>query len=138
MGQLCFDFTPDPAQPAVTARAAVGARNFRAGLAAEDQVARCYTQRGHRLLASRWRGQAGEIDLIFLGGDGVIFVEVKRAGNFCQAAEMLRPAQARRIADAAAEYLATMPLGQMTPARIDLALVDGQGRIEILENAIGH
>jgi putative endonuclease len=40
-----------------------------------------------------------------------------------------------RICTAASEYLAQEPLGQLTPVRFDVALVDGAGRIEILENA---
>jgi putative endonuclease len=40
-----------------------------------------------------------------------------------------------RIYAAAAEFLAGEPNGALTPARFDVALVDGFGRIEVLENA---
>ena len=33
------------------------------------------------------------------------------------------------------EFIGGEPAGQLTPVRFDLALVDGAGRIEILENA---
>lgn len=40
-----------------------------------------------------------------------------------------------RIWNAAAEFLEGEPMGQLTAARFDVALVDGQGRVEIIENA---
>ncbi len=138
MGLPAFDFKPDPSIPPVNPRAVRGRRNYLAGLAAEDRVAARYQCCGHDLRAARWRGGQGEIDLIVNDGDGLIFIEVKKAATHDRAAEMLRPAQAARILATASEYLGTMPMGQMTPARIDVALVDGQERIEILENAIGH
>lgn len=125
---------PDPADPRIQR----GLRNNLAGQAAEAQVARHYGDRGHALRASRWRGLGGEIDLVLDDGDGVIFVEVKKAASLARAADMVQPRQSARILAAAAEYLGTMAAGQMTPARIDVALVDGDGRIEIIENAIGH
>ncbi|WP_343231121.1 hypothetical protein [Thalassovita aquimarina] len=39
---------------------------------------------------------------------------------------------------AAEEYLAHRELSQMTDLRFDVALVDGAGAIEVLENAFGH
>ena len=44
-------------------------------------MARDYAGRGHATAALRWRGAAGEIDLIALDGEGLIFVEVKRADS---------------------------------------------------------
>jgi len=35
----------------------------------------------------------------------------------------------------APEFLETMPNGQLTDARIDVALVDDIGRIDVIENA---
>ncbi len=40
-----------------------------------------------------------------------------------------------RIYASASVFLAGEPAGQDTPSRFDVALVDGQGRIEIIENA---
>ncbi|MEO8529766.1 MAG: YraN family protein [Deltaproteobacteria bacterium] len=106
------------------------------GLAAEDCVARDYVRRGHITQASRWRGSAGEVDLIAKDGDGLIFVEVKRADTFDKAAAYLTDRQASRIFGAASEYLTTMPKGQLTPVRLDLALVNAKGEVKIVENAI--
>jgi putative endonuclease len=112
-----------------------GKRAYLSGLAAEDQVARCYENLGAQVLQRRWRGPGGEIDLILLQGDVVIFVEVKSAATHARAATALRPAQRTRILDSASAFLATQPLGQLTETRIDAALVDMQGQIEIIENA---
>lgn len=129
-----------------TAALAVPAANLRrrgrcaylSGLSAERSVAREYDHRGADLLATRWRGQAGEIDLIFLHRGVYVFCEVKKARSFDAAAERLRPAQALRIHTAASEYLGQTPDGQLSDVRFDLALVDDAGRIEIREGAFSH
>lgn len=113
-----------------------GATAYQAGLAAEGAVERFYEQRGQAIAARRWRGRAGEIDLIARDGAGVIFIEVKQSHSHDAAASHLTPRQIARIYAAASEFLAGLPEGQLTPARFDVALVDGMGRIEILENAI--
>ncbi len=114
-----------------------GAVSYYAGLAAEDQVAARYLAQGHGLAARRWRGRSGEIDLIFRAGKAVVFVEVKRAESFARAAERLSDAQKGRLWRAALEFLAGEPAGQDTEVRFDVALVDGQGAIDIVESALG-
>ncbi len=42
-----------------------------------------------------------------------------------------------RLHAAATEFLGQQPKGLRTPARFDVALVDGQGRVEVIENALG-
>lgn len=117
-------------------RADKGARAYLAGLAAEEQVERRYLAQGCQLAARRWRGSIGEIDLIFRQGDLLIFVEVKQSASFATAAEHLTAAQQQRIWRTASEYLADEPGGQDSLVRLDVALVDGQGRIEVIEQAI--
>ncbi|WP_299816500.1 YraN family protein [uncultured Jannaschia sp.] len=113
-----------------------GAVSYHAGLAAEEIVARQYEGEGYRILARRWRGQGGEIDVIAARDAETVFVEVKASVTHAAAAWHLRPRQARRLLDAAAEYMGTLPAGQNSAVRFDVALVDGQGRVEILANAI--
>lgn len=112
-----------------------GAVSYQAGLAAEDIVARFYEARGRRVAARRWRCSAGEIDLIARDGAEVIFIEVKHSRSHSEAAQSLSTGQMARIAEAASMFLAGEPAGQMTLSRFDVALVDGQGRLELLENA---
>lgn len=115
-----------------------GLLSYHSGRAAEDQVAAYYQRQGMTIAASRWRGKSGEIDLIARAGASVIFIEVKRARNFALAAERLSARQMARISGAASEFVEGEPLGQNTDMRFDVALVDGSGQIEIIDNAIFH
>ncbi|MHA7850725.1 YraN family protein [Roseovarius sp.] len=128
----------DAAGPATTARRDRGLRSWLAGAAAEKIVALAYDKRGIDLLETRWRGRGGEIDLILRDGPEIVFCEVKAARSTQEAILRLRPAQMRRIHAAASEYLGRVPEGQLAQVRFDLAVVDGTGRADILENAFGH
>lgn len=112
-----------------------GARSYQAGLAAEALVEQLYERSGRQVCARRWRGASGEIDLIARDGAEVIFIEVKQSRTHAQAAEHLSERQMARIYGAASEFIGGEPAGQLTPVRFDVALVDGHGQIEILENA---
>jgi putative endonuclease len=115
-----------------------GSVNHCAGKAAEDSVAGDYDRRGRHVAHRRWRGLAGEIDLIARDGEGYVFVEVKRARSFDQAALRLGRRQMDRIIAAACEFLGTQPGGMLAAMRFDLALVDGRGAVRIIENAFGE
>ncbi len=123
--------------PTDHARSARGATAHHAGQAAEHIAERYYSDRNHEIRERRWRGSAGEVDLIVENGAGLIFVEVKASENFARAAESLSARQMQRIYAAASEYLGRMPDGQATEIRFDVCLVDGKGRLEVLEAAFG-
>lgn len=112
-----------------------GAVAYAAGRAAEDCVAARYTMLGHDLKTMRWRGRGGEVDLILKDGDTWIFVEVKAARDHARAAERITPRQAHRVQMAALEYLSRNCGDAFPEMRFDAALVDRQGRVEIVENA---
>lgn len=116
-------------------RTMAGARSYQAGLAAEGAVERHYQRQGRVICARRWRGSAGEIDLVVRDGAEVIFIEVKHSQTHAAAAEHLSARQMARIYGAASEFISNEPAGQLTPVRFDVALVDGRGAIEIVENA---
>jgi len=111
---------------------------YHAGLAAEDIVARNYSDRGFVLKAARWRGQGGEIDLIVEDADTLVFVEVKKSRDFASAAARLSRRQMQRIYASADGYLGESERGLDSNARFDVALVDQGGAVEILENAFGQ
>jgi len=115
-----------------------GKTAYLSGLAAEESVLRLYRASGMEVLETRWRGSRAEIDLILKDGDVVVFVEVKKSRSFDVALLSLGPAQRRRIAQAATEYLGHAGLGQLTDIRFDLAMVNGIGAVDILENAFGE
>lgn len=108
---------------------------YHAGVAAEQCVARDYESRGRRIASRRWRGTAGEVDLIVRDGDTLIFVEVKKSSTHARAARRLDRKQMDRIYTAALEYLGGQPKGQLTDVRFDLATVDQHGTVQIIENA---
>jgi putative endonuclease len=112
-----------------------GAVSYHAGQSAESGVAQFYQKSGGQIVARRWRGSAGEIDVIARDGDCLIFIEVKKSRSHAAAAERLSQRQIQRIYQTAAEYLGNEPAGQDTESRFDVALVDSVGRIEILQNA---
>ena len=114
-----------------------GSTSYHAGLAAEDSVARHYGRSGHRVVARRWRGKGGEIDVIAQLGDDTVFIEVKKSDSHAAAAARLSDRQVRRLFDCAGEFMGTLPNGMLSSVRFDVALVDAVGRIEIIENALG-
>jgi putative endonuclease len=117
------------------ARSDRGLRNHLAGHAAEASVARHYESRGIAIAVRNWRGSGGEVDLIGRDGDQIIVVEVKHSKTHDLAASHVSPAQIARIFQTVEEFLGGEPRGLLTDVRIDLALVDGSGRIEVIENA---
>ena len=112
-----------------------GRTSYHAGIAAEEIVARQYTSGGFPILAQRWRGSCGEIDLVARDGESIIFIEVKKSRSHAMAASRLTRRQMDRIYGAGAEFLASQPKGQLTDVRFDLALVDDMGRVDVIENA---
>lgn len=119
-----------------TRKQSEGKIGYLAGLAAEDAVVRTYVRAGLQLAHQRWRGQGGEVDLIFRDGAEVVFVEVKTSRTFARAAARLQPRQMARLMSAAEEFLGDEPKGLLTQMRFDVALVDGTGAVHILENAL--
>ena len=122
--------------PVVNSRESRGRLAYHSGLAAEDQVSSLYDRSGRPVIARRWRGSIGEIDLIARDGDTVVFIEVKKSHSHAMAAEHLTWGQQQRIMATASEFVGGEPLGQLTDIRFDVALVDAMGRIDIIENAL--
>ncbi|SHF15094.1 putative endonuclease [Litoreibacter ascidiaceicola] len=117
-------------------RSARGRMGYHAGIEAERSVARDYLKRGYKFAAHRFRARGGEIDLVMRWGDKVVFIEVKQSRTHSRAAERLLAEQMTRLFQAASEFVANEPAGQDTDMRFDVALVDGTGRVEIIENAL--
>jgi putative endonuclease len=112
--------------------------SYQAGLSAEEQVSQDYVRRGFAIAARRWRGKAGEIDLVVQDGDGVVFVEVKQSATFDKAVERVSSRQMSRLYTSGQEYIGNMPRGALTDVRFDVGLVNGHGEVRIIENAFGH
>lgn len=113
-----------------------GLMSYLAGAAAEDLVAQRYVRNGMKLLAQRWRGRRGELDLVFDDGESFVFVEVKKSKNHYRAAENLSAAQIRRIMETAVEYAARKTGLADNNMRFDVATLDDAGAIKITPNAL--
>ena len=99
-------------------RRALGARG-------EAAAARALARQGFRILEANVRCRFGEIDLVAIDANVVVFVEVKgnRGRRFGAPEEMVTPAKQRRLTRLAAWYLQRRGwLGR--PARFDVVAVD--------------
>lgn len=132
--QLCFDFDTLPPKPVSKPSTDRRTTNYQAGLSAELTVLRHYQRQGAVLCEQRWRGPGGEIDLILAEGDGVVFVEVKKSKTHANAMQRLSGRQLARITASAEAYLDRCPNGSLTDVRIDVALVDAQGVVDVVSN----
>ncbi|RJE84911.1 hypothetical protein D3P04_11435 [Paracoccus onubensis] len=131
-------FCPAPQSKRIAAgRARRGRIAAISGQMAEDRVASRYNAQGYDILARRWRGRAGEIDLICQIGDCLVFVEVKSSRSHACAGERLSRRQMDRICRAACEFCGDRSAGLLSEMRFDAALVDASGRIDVIENAFG-
>jgi putative endonuclease len=81
------------------------------GAYGERVAARLLTTAGMRLLDRNWRCTAGELDLVALDGDTIVFCEVKarRGDAFGSPVEAVGPTKARRLRMLASRWLAAHP-----------------------------
>jgi len=96
---------------------------FRVGLSAESRAAAFLIAKGYRILARRFRSPVGEVDIVARRRGVLVFVEVKARANLDSAAESILPRQQRRIAAAAAAWLAAHPEDVMSNIRFDAMLI---------------
>jgi putative endonuclease len=96
---------------------------FKLGLSAESRAAALLIAKGFRIAARRFRCSAGEIDIVAKRGALLIFVEVKARALLDDAAWSVTERQKRRIALAAAAWLAAHPEDSGYDMRFDAVLV---------------
>jgi putative endonuclease len=111
------------------------------GLRSEHLAAEYLVCRGHRILDRNWRCPLGEIDLVTLDGDCIVFVEVRSTDRQAtdRPAYSVDPAKQARLTRLALAYLQRHRLLGRA-ARFDVVLVcrgkdAGKVRIEHLPNA---
>lgn len=108
---------------------------YRKGLLAEKRAALYFRLRGYGLLAERFRTPVGEIDLILLRGNTVVFVEVKLRRTVSEAAEAIHARNQSRVRQAAELYLQQHPEYTGHDIRFDALVMGRMGGVEHLENA---
>jgi putative endonuclease len=126
-----FDFAPDSAFQ--DRRRQRGARSHLTGIAAEEAVCRRYLSAGYALVEARKRCPEGEIDLLLRHGDQLVAVEVKASATHDLACEHATQAQLRRVSLACERCMLEMAEDGICDMRLDLALVDARGMIEVIE-----
>ncbi|MBC9175395.1 YraN family protein [Pseudoroseomonas ludipueritiae] len=121
-----------PAHPSRSdLRAAAEAR----GRSAEARVAARLAEEGWRVLDSRARTAAGEIDVVAEREGLLAFIEVKARPSLTEAAHALGPRQRARLLRAAEVWLASHPGHGEVGIRFDVLLLDGEGRMRRIADA---
>lgn len=107
----------------------------------EDLAAEHLSAAGMQVLARNWRCREGEIDIVALDGEALVFVEVKaRSGTgFGQPAEAVGAVKARRIRGLACRWLMEhRPPGGHDDLRFDvISVVRRRGYAPVLEHLRG-
>lgn len=107
-------------------------KQYDAGIWGEKLAENWLVQQGMKLLTRRYRGQDGEIDLIMLDTDTIVFVEVKyrpsaRQGDGLSA---VTPAKQRRMTHAAMAFLLEQDLMERS-VRFDVVEITKDGILHI-------
>lgn len=95
------------------------------GKAGEDLACRYLQQQGMRLIARNYRCRRGEIDLIMLHGDSLVFIEVRyrHRPNYGSAAESIDFRKQQKISHCALHYLQRHPAFARHPGRFDVVCI---------------
>jgi putative endonuclease len=110
------------------------AREF--GGRSETAAADYLFARGYRILARNFVIRGGEIDIVAVSADTVAFVEVKARAALDAAAGAITPAKRRRLARAAAAWVALNPWAATGwSLRGDAIFLDGRGPPLHIEDA---
>ena len=107
------------------------------GTRGEIRAERYLSSLGYRMLSHNFAACGGEIDLIALDGETLVFVEVKtRRGSSMAAREFVTPGKQRRICRAALYYM--QKTGSMNrQARFDVVEIQ-DGRLTHIPNAFPY
>jgi len=97
--------------------------------AAEEQAAADFlVSQGLRIVARNWRCKGGELDVVAMEGDTLVFVEVRARASvrFGGAAASITASKQTRLIRAAQHYLTT--LARVPACRFDAVLFEGRNR----------
>jgi len=100
-------------------------QRYELGIVGENLAVDVLSARGYAILERRYRTDHGEIDIIALDGETLVFVEVraKATGECGSAAESVTRDKQRRVVRMAAAYLARHDLVD-PPCRFDVVAID--------------
>lgn len=131
----------------VRARTGVRTPKQRAGDAAEDAACAWLVEHGCRIVARNVRYRVGELDIVAVDRNELVFVEVRlrTSRTFGGAAASVDAFKQKRLVRAAQQYLAAhyAPAGgarrrsQLPPCRFDVITADANGVSDWLRGAFG-
>ncbi|MBI5810534.1 MAG: YraN family protein [Deltaproteobacteria bacterium] len=109
------------------------------GSLGEDAAVKELKRLGYRILERNYRCRTGEIDIIALDKDTVVFVEVKTRGSdsFGDGKSSVDVRKQRKIVSASMQYLSSKALSG-AEARfdvVDISMKDGRLDIEVIRDA---
>lgn len=100
-------------------------RGAETGAAGEAYVAGRLAREGYAIVARNWHARGGELDIVALDGETLVFVEVRvRSGErFVSAEESVDDAKLERLYSAAEAFLTKHPAHQDRIWRVDLVAI---------------
>jgi putative endonuclease len=104
-----------------------GATRKSAGREAEAHALQYLLQQGLQLITQNWSCKRGELDLVMLDGDTVVFVEVRyrRHASFGGAMESVDVRKQEKLALAAQSFLQAESKWADAPCRFDVVAING-------------
>jgi len=98
--------------------------SYTRGMGYEEIAARFLKRRGYRILARNWRHPGGELDIVTVDADTLVFVEVRAraAGAGYLPEESIDEQKRRRLLATAEAYLASHEWHG--PCRFDVVAID--------------
>jgi putative endonuclease len=102
-----------------------GDRRKRLGAQGEQAAAAFLERSGFRIVARNWRSRLGELDVVAMDGDVLVFVEVKLRHEPFDGLEAVDARKQRKLSSLAFDFLLRHAmLG--APARFDVVAVEGR------------
>lgn len=111
------------------------------GIQGERMAQDLLKRKGYRILDTNVRFREGEIDIVAIKGECLVFVEVRTRSNrsFGTPEDSITPAKNNRLVRLALSYIQDHPV-RFSDWRIDVIAIEMDGkrvtRIELIENAV--
>lgn len=112
--------------------------SYRKGLMAEARAAVFLRMAGYKILDMRFKTPVGEIDIVALKGQTLVFIEVKQRATSDAAAEAIDLRNQRRVIAAAELYLQKNPDYNQHDVRFDALILSRGLKMQHIEAAWGH
>jgi len=107
------------------------------GKEAEDLALNLLKKQGLHPITQNWHAKGGELDLVMLDGDTVVFIEVRyrKQAKYGSAIESINWRKQQRIIIAAQHFLVNNLKWQNYNCRFDVVIFDGKNSSKWLKSA---